>query len=70
MIKWFDVDKFLPGRESGWVLIRHNIFDEHEQEYFVVGKYHENEWVNKNYKPLGNEAWSFTHWAHINEPYE
>jgi hypothetical protein len=66
MIKWFDADKFLPGREQRTVLIRYGITND---PAYVLGSYSEGVWYPPSY---GDEdAYTkITHWAHINEPFE
>jgi hypothetical protein len=70
MIKWFDADKFLPGRNVEEVLarvIRDNIVDE---PIYWIAVYVSGEWESDTGTELEGEHIKVTHWAHINEPFE
>jgi len=60
MIKWFDADKFFPGRETGDVLIRYIRDGIVNYPFYKVGEFSE----------IDADAVKITHWAHINEPFE
>jgi hypothetical protein len=64
MIKWFDADKFLPGKDCGEVLIRYQI-DNHGYE---IGYYVSGSWFAKDDDILEDNATKVTHWAFIEEP--
>ena len=64
MIKWFDADKFLPGKHVGEVLVRQSIHD--QEPCYVLGEHLNGSWFDEH----ANEFSYVTHWAHINEPFE
>ena len=68
MIKWFDADRFLPGKDAGHVLIRYTIFDEHSNGYHDIGTYEVGKWMYKHAGDMEDDALSVTHWAFIEEP--
>lgn len=70
MIKWFDADRFLPGKNSGHILIRYSIFGEHHNTYHEVGTYEDGEWLYKEdeLSPMEDGSLKVTHWAFIEEP--
>ena len=67
MIKWFDADRFLPGRECSSVLVRyrHNEMFGYEMACF----YSENgSWQTNDGEDIESDNISITHWAFIEEP--
>jgi hypothetical protein len=68
MIQWFDADKFLPGRETDYVLVR--VIDymcNVTTAWFDVAEYHNGQWMKGDSK-LNNDNSSVTHWAFIEGP--
>ena len=65
MIKWFDANKFLPGKECGTVLIR---CANNNGIYYEIGDYKDSEWFCVGINPIENETNHVTHWAFIEEP--
>ena len=69
MIKWFDADKFLPGRNTDEVLIRFYYGDDDDCPNYSLGVYQAGQWYEHNDEQLHPNK-TVTHWAHINEPFE
>lgn len=67
MIKWFDVNQFLPGKEVNHVLIRYLLDEFINYPYYEVGSYEESVWIPMAEKS-GYERVRVTHWAFIEEP--
>jgi len=68
MIKWFDADKFLPGRNEDLVLVRY-YRDKFQENYdYLLGIYQGGQWFAEEFNIP--ESYTVTHWAHINEPFE
>ena len=64
MIKWFDADKFLPGKNAGRVMIR---MMPDLIPVYAVGTYEDMIWWADEIEPID---YTVTHWAFINEPFE
>ena len=69
MIKWFDADKFLPGKDIGEVLIRKIEGEVINVPYYDIGFYKDGQWNALNHREIMSTS-RVTHWAHINEPFE
>lgn len=71
MIKWFDADKFLPGRETNEILVRCIIDKVINDQYYYIAIYDCGNWIHQDRRThVENKSVSVTHWAHINEPFE
>lgn len=69
MIKWFDVDKFLPGNGCDMVLIRFIINNVDNNHKYCIGTYKKGEWNEPhNLDGIESHGIKVTHWAFIEEP--
>ena len=65
MIKWFDADRFLPGRECGIVLFR---FENPNGHNYEIGHCDDGDWFCIALNPIETDSTKVTHWAFIEEP--
>ena len=65
VIKWFDADRFLPGKEVRTILIRYEIFGSNGYE---IGRYEDSQWISLRQELIEDDYTIVTHWAFIEEP--
>lgn len=70
MIKWFDTDRFFPGKSQREVLVRviqNNIINKptYHMSFYDCG-----EWLHETGSNIEEDECVVTHWACINEPLE
>jgi hypothetical protein len=69
MIKWFDANMFLPGKEVGKVLVRIIDFNSNVSScQFELGTYGGGGWWIGD-STLDEDKLAVTHWAFIEEPF-